>query len=47
MEEEDKCSICLESLNTSTVHTTQCGHSFHKSCFEQLKKKKFQYLSYV
>ena len=41
MEEDDKCSICLNSITESDVYKTQCGHSFHKDCFDQLKKKGF------
>ena len=39
MEEDDKCSICLNSLTESDVYKTHCGHLFHKDCFEQLKKR--------
>ncbi len=39
--EKDNCPICLNSLTDSEFQTTQCGHSFHKNCFDQLKKKGF------
>jgi hypothetical protein len=37
--EEDNCPICLNSLTESEVHKTQCGHLFHKKCFDKIIKK--------
>lgn len=28
----DKCSICLENLNSQQTYTLQCGHCFHTEC---------------
>lgn len=35
--EENNCPLCLNSLTESEVHKTQCKHSFHKKCFDELK----------
>lgn len=38
---DDKCSICLEHLsyNNRKTYTTDCGHTFHTMCFNQLPKE--------
>ena len=31
-----ECSICLEVIQSKDLDMTSCGHSYHKSCLEQL-----------
>ena len=33
-EEYDNCSICLATLKGKEVKTTNCDHSFHKTCLD-------------
>ena len=37
--EEECCAICLSSLQSRQrkLHTTECGHVFHETCFEKIK----------
>lgn len=28
-----ECPICFESITSNNIITTECGHSFHSSCF--------------
>jgi hypothetical protein len=39
----DVCAICLNSLYHSNrlrkLHTTDCGHTFHETCFDKVKPK--------
>ena len=37
VEEDDKCSICLDRLTETNIYTTTCGHTFHKGCYNQLQ----------
>lgn len=38
--QNESCAICLDSLQyrKKTIHTTECGHQFHESCIEKIKK---------
>jgi len=38
--EEPTCAICLSDLSSRQrkLHTTTCGHVFHETCFEQIKR---------
>ena len=37
----EECCICLDSLSEGT-QTLDCGHTFHKSCISELRKKSVQ-----
>lgn len=36
---DDCCSICLSGLQAyhRKLHTTECGHVFHETCFEKIR----------
>ena len=36
----EECCICLEFLSEGT-QTLDCGHTFHKDCIDELRKKVF------
>lgn len=38
--QDESCAICLDNLQyrKKTIHTTECGHRFHESCIEKIKK---------
>jgi hypothetical protein len=36
-EEEDKCALCWDPLKNSKVYETQCGHSYHEDCYDQIR----------
>jgi hypothetical protein len=37
---DDKCPICLNKLGYKfNIHKTECGHSFHKNCFNIWEKQ--------
>jgi hypothetical protein len=38
--QNESCAICLDPLQhrKKTIHTTECGHQFHESCIEKIKK---------
>ena len=33
--ENVECSICLDEITVTNLHTTSCGHTFHKDCIKQ------------
>ena len=33
-----ECPICMEKIESDQLYTTGCGHNFHISCINQLKK---------
>lgn len=33
---EEECSICLDTMKIADIKTLQCGHSFHLNCLKQL-----------
>lgn len=35
---DDKCSICLEQLESTNLVITKCGHCFHGSCIFKMVK---------
>ncbi len=35
----DDCPICLEKIEEDYIHTTECGHNFHKKCFQVFLEK--------
>jgi len=34
-ENNHECSICLSDITVNNLHTTSCGHYFHKDCIQQ------------
>ena len=39
-QEIHECSICLDNISLSELHTTQCGHHFHKDCINNWRAMK-------
>jgi len=39
-QEIHECSICLDDISSSELHTTQCGHHFHKDCINNWRAMK-------
>ncbi len=37
---EHSCPVCLDLVNSQTIHITWCGHILCKSCLERLPEKK-------
>lgn len=35
---EHECCICTEDISTKTLHTTKCGHHYHKKCLNKWLK---------
>ena len=39
-QEIHECSICLDEISSDNLHTTQCGHHFHRDCINSWREMK-------
>ena len=36
---ENQCSICLETLGSKKIRTLECNHNFHEECLKGVRNK--------
>lgn len=39
-QEIHECSVCLDEISSNKLHTTQCGHHFHRDCINNWRRMK-------